>query len=41
VWEIDIERMADGAHMAPGDPPTVFDESIKILNAAKKQLLGY
>ena len=32
--------MSDGDY-AQGAPGTVFDESIEILNAAKKQLLGY
>ena len=40
MHEIDLERLADGAPTGPGAPPSIFDESIKVLNAAKRQLLG-
>jgi hypothetical protein len=41
MWEIDLERMADGLPTVSGGPPSIYDESMKILNAAKKQILGY
>jgi hypothetical protein len=40
IYEIELERMSDG-YYAKGATGTVFDESIEILSAAKKQLLGY
>ena len=40
VWEIDLERMAD-VSTGPGASPSIFEKSVKILNAAKRQLLGY
>jgi hypothetical protein len=41
MYEIDVERMADGLPTVPGGPPSIYDESIEILNTAKKQILGY
>jgi hypothetical protein len=39
IYEIDVERMAEGGGVPR--PNSVWNESIQILNAAKKQLLGY
>jgi hypothetical protein len=41
AWEIDLERTADGVMTRLGATPSIYDESIKILNTAKRQLLGY
>jgi hypothetical protein len=38
IYEIDLERMAEGGGVVRRD--SVWNESIQILNAAKKQLLG-
>jgi hypothetical protein len=37
IYEIDLERMSEGA----GASTSVWNESIQILNAAKRQLLGH
>jgi hypothetical protein len=39
IWEIELERMSEGA--TASDPNDIWNESIRILNAAKKQLLEY
>ena len=39
IWEIELERMSEG--VTTSEPNDVWNESIRILNAAKKQLLGY
>jgi hypothetical protein len=41
MFFLDQERTAAGVAIGPGVPPSIFDESVKILNAAKRQLLGY
>jgi hypothetical protein len=41
MWEVEIERRADvGYTTAPGTN-NVWDESVAILRAAKKKLVGY
>ena len=40
IWEVELERMSDGIFDA-SVPNKIWEESIKILNAAKQQLLGY
>jgi hypothetical protein len=39
AYELDLERMAEG--IGALNTESVWNESIKILNAAKRQLLGY
>jgi hypothetical protein len=39
MYEIDLERLAGG--VTTSNSGSVWNESIKILNTAKKQLLGY
>lgn len=39
IYEIDLERLVEGGGVIRGD--SIWNESIQILNAAKKQLLGY
>lgn len=41
MWEIELEQSSEG-NIGPGDKAAVnrWEESIRILKAAKKQLLG-
>jgi len=41
MYELEAERMTDPSYAIRADGSNVFDESIKILNAAKRQLVGY
>jgi hypothetical protein len=43
MWEIEMDRMgfANGPQEEGSETPDVFEQSIKILNAARKQIIGY
>jgi len=41
MTEVEIERMEDRNNISVPGEKDVFEESIEILNAARKKLLGY
>lgn len=41
MWEVELERTADTGYAATRGPNNVWDESVAILRAAKKKLVGY
>ncbi|KAF7896969.1 uncharacterized protein EAF01_009372 [Botrytis porri] len=41
MWEVELERVADTNYAEAPGPDNVWDQSIAVLRAAKKQLVGY
>ncbi|KAM0164249.1 hypothetical protein ACHAQE_003030 [Botrytis cinerea] len=41
MWEVELERVADTEYTEAPGPDNVWDQSVAILRAAKKKLVGY